>query len=1374
MTLDKLPTLGEIKDLIQIFISISRWGKDIILKTKNFIIWHGNSKEARDIASAFYKYSWNNLQQTKPEIKKIGWIDRPEINHILNDLENERNSIILHGEAGSGKSGIALEIGQKSVNNGNPILFIRATDFPKNQDPIITLQNRLSIEIPLLEAISIIGKERNLFIIIDQLDSVAGTELGKYFVTFLKSIVGIPNIDILVVTRTYELNNDPDIQTLDFNKIESGLLTKDEATGFLSRLGITDHSETLIEIASNLLNLSIISEIVSENSTSYCEIDSEVKLWKKYIESIKEREGDEVAIFIEDLARITITQGERDFQVRFPNSHVKRSVLSRGILLNTPGRRYKFRHEQIQDFLCAYSLLPENKDLNTILTEFNNKIPIQILSWLQKLYHEEKLHNEEYRLVNQILKEDKLFQFYSRVVFLENLKQEKKPSTTVAKVISDNRNNYAYMRYFFRDLENPNWIGPLNEIGFFTNVPGLKEVKKSGVQAQPWPAGDYLKIFANDYEDTICSIVSTIRTENWIVVKKLTELLIKISPEKARDIISIVDSWLDNKWSLRMLPADLLPLADSFVESGYIEEAILMLNYIIRPVFNKRKSNFSDPHVNLRFRSENYEVSEYFSKQFPKLVQADPEGLVKIFSSQLEEAIKFLTQLKNEKIEEFSGYYWRLDIPSDPSSKESLDAYDLLINGLRDSLLALCNQSAELGKTYLIKYLSSHHIIFQRISLYVLRHCETSFPELIDQALINRDFFEKQEYKAEYQGLLRDHFEIASKDAQNQVIKWILLGPPDIKDRASRYAQIEGRSEVTKEDRQKANDEWIQRYLSIIGGELPQEAREKLLELDNKYGKKNVREKPVIEFGPLQSAVSPISSEELAKMTFEELQDFFINYEPDDTFLNPREALAKDFKLLVQNNPIKYTNFASYLNDPRIHFSYIFNFFLGLQEGWKKVEGKIANEILDLCEATIRIEKDTFLESSGDYEPGLQAAQRSTASFLEQAMHSDDHYLSREMLDRIRNILITLAHHKDPEPSTEKKSNFDPLTQSINYIRGIAMHGLINHSLYVNRQTEKQTGKKKEDHNIEQEIITVLEEKLDKSKDPSLGVHAVFGAHFSQLYYLSPEWAERNLEKIFIPQKENIQYWKAAWDAYIVWSGFSPKVFQLLIPQYQRGLRWLSHPEFKTEYFGTSPDERLAQHVMNAYLINLTDLGNENEPLVLLFNNGPDEIRSQAIFWLSQVLKDSKPKENNPIWIKCWNLWQHRVEAAEREDISKNTLEISNYIRWLDHCPLGFETLYPILLQSIKYFNINYHSIKLISYAAENCENYPLKAIKLLQETIIREKESWWRPNEEDERKILRTALMNENPVAKQIAIEVINHHGESGDFRWKDLLNLA
>jgi len=68
--------------------------------------------------------------------------------------------------------------------------------------------------------------------------------------------------------------------------------------------------------------------------------------------------------------------------------------------------------------------------------------------------------------------------------------------------------------------------------------------------------------------------------------------------------------------------------------------------------------------------------------------------------------------------------------------------------------------------------------------------------------------------------------------------------------------------------------------------------------------------------------------------------------------------------------------------------------------------------------------------------------------------------------------------------------------------------------------------------------------------------------------------------------------------------------------------------------------------------------------------------------------------------------------------------------------------------------------------------NGQLEAVTLLQLTITQAKESWWSPDEVDEKRILIAAMAGTNREAKRLAIEIINFRGEHGDFRWKQLLN--
>jgi len=492
---------------------------------------------------------------------------------------------------------------------------------------------------------------------------------------------------------------------------------------------------------------------------------------------------------------------------------------------------------------------------------------------------------------------------------------------------------------------------------------------------------------------------------------------------------------------------------------------------------------------------------------------------------------------------------------------------------------------------------------------------------------------------------------------------------------------------------------------------------------------------------------------------------------PEDLFLNPRESLGRSFQRLVSEKPIHYLGFAPYMIHSNMRFVYIYNYIFGIREGIKRGKFKANENLLNLCKYVVQAKVDPFEETAGDHEPGLVAATREVACLLEQLLQSNDPYLLRYQLDLIRNMLIELCHHSDPEIEEENKSNFDAFTKSFNCVRGVAMHGIFQYSLYIAQQKGIDKSTKLEEDFLELEIQELLEEKLDKTNDLSPAVHSVYGCFLTRLYFLSSKWVKTHLLEIFPEENENSIYWKAAWDAYVLSSNVFPKIVEILIPQYQRGLLYLGKSKEEQEYWGNSPKERLAQHIFLAYLRNLTDFDNENKLLDLFFENAEDSVRAKGIFWLNQVLADEKPSEKDPLWSKCWSLWQRRIDYAETQEILQNSQEISNYMRWLKNCPLGMVTLFPILSKSIKYFHDSYDSMLLIEFAANQSEIFPLESITLLQMVILSAKDSWWNLKHEDEEKIIKMAIKNHNDKAKTLAFEIINYFGENGDYQWRNLL---
>jgi len=960
--------------------------------------------------------------------------------------------------------------------------------------------------------------------------------------------------------------------------------------------------------------------------------------------------------------------------------------------------------------------------------------------------------------------------FYERVSELDSCKLTKNPSKAQIEYVVSMIAEEKYYRYFFYGLENSSWVKPLYLAGVFHEIREPVEVEKGSYLIPSWDAGSYLIKFSDKYEDIVIELANKIKTNNWRVQELLIEGLTKIDPRKSINVIQYIDPWLDGPFS-QMLPEKIRKLADIFIERDLIHGAITLLGFVIKPVLSKEYEKHSRYKSPLVFRSDHYWVSEYCDKQLSTLIEKAPLQVLKLFSNYLETAIELINKNKETNAEEYIGFLWRFDIPFRTYDSKDADVVDILIDGLRDGLMEVCKVSIVEGRKLLSKYLSSEHIIFKRVALFILRKYGKNYQELLDDALLNFEYLHSREYENEYKGLLRDQFLNANEETKKQVIQYFLNDPSDLKQIVENAAEWEN-EEVTEEYTKRIKEIWTRNHLELIRDYLGKESLRLLDELTDKYGKADVIERPHISSVHWERIPSPISVDDLASKSFQELSQYLKTYEPKDGYLGSRRSLGETLQIIIRDNTDKYSELAPQLKDKDIRFIYTYYFISGIRESYENNNKKITRIIVDLCEFVASQTIDPFMESSDETEMGLVAAQREVARLFENALRTDDPYMDAEMLLRIKESLIKLSGHSDPNNEEYGENSFDPYTRSLNCIRGQAMHGLIQYMLYIYRKDKKLNTITFKEGIFDSEIQMVFDEKLDKDKDPSLAVHSVFGAYIPQLQLISPKWLEKNLKKIFLVDQKKSKYWDAAWDAYILTSNLFKNVFKLLIPQYKKAVLRLSSGKEKTK-LGSSPDERLAQHLMLAYLNDLTGFGHENELFDLFFKNAPDNIRSSGIFWFYENLKAIGVKKEDPKWEKLWSLWNKRLNDVEAEEISKNTEEISCYLRWLPYCPIDYDDLLPLIKKSISYLHDAYDSKQLIEFVAKNCEENPLGSIETLKDVIFLEKEPWWNPKDEDEEKILRIAIESGDDVAKKLAYEVINFRGERGDFRWKGLLEI-
>lgn len=331
----------EYEDLVDDFLHIPPKGGDFLSQITNLF-----RQET--------KYALNNISVTIPGIQ--GSIERAEVKQIEDQLDLEK-SVVLTGEAGTGKSGIARQL---ALNTEKTALFLDARRLGRVQFKK-ELSEHINLNGPLNVAVRKTAKTNGCRVIIDQLDNSIGLPISSILKDLLLDIKDVEGLDIIVVSRKREAH---EIQYLDnllslesFVELTSKPLSVENARKLLTQMGVSSPGHNLINLGRNLLNLTIVGKIhIEKPGYEFGEIASEVELWNEYVEIIKLREkehGEKIIGEAMRLAKIGLHQDNRTFALDYTRTYEQKRLESWNIIIPEHERVYRFYHEKLQDYLYA-------------------------------------------------------------------------------------------------------------------------------------------------------------------------------------------------------------------------------------------------------------------------------------------------------------------------------------------------------------------------------------------------------------------------------------------------------------------------------------------------------------------------------------------------------------------------------------------------------------------------------------------------------------------------------------------------------------------------------------------------------------------------------------------------------------------------------------------------------------------------------------------------------------------------------------------------------------------------------------------------------------------------------------------------------------
>ena len=895
-------------------------------------------------------------------------------------------------------------------------------------------------------------------------------------------------------------------------------------------------------------------------------------------------------------------------------------------------------------------------------------------------------------------------------------------------------------RYFFDKLQNPQWLQPLEERGFFSTPPApIHDDTKSTVQFPPWPALQYLARMATmpEAQDAVLRIALNIpETGNIIVHDTLAEIATKLPAPMAAQLAPRAAQWLEAPRH-GLLPTHLGTLIKQLSTNGQPVEAAALARVTLAIT--------KDEALDVRAHMEPWHYGQILNEALPSLTDKIGMDALALASDLLQIAAPPYTTRGNPPLQDGSTI-WHDKIEED----EDLHGIkNLLVSATRNTAAQLARQQPHVARDVIAALESRPTLVFHRIALDILRREKDSLADLVSAHLTNHDLFDNSSLRHEYQRLLHDSFPNLDPARQEIILSWIEEGPPtqDYEARVARTGQ-----QPTPEDTARYQKFWQRRHLTPIADNLPPAWAPRYQAIIDEFGPE--------PGDPTHGAIgptSPITKEELTGMTPAALVDYLSSWTPTDELLGPsRAGISQDLTSIIAVNPTLLDNFIDQLR--ALHPTYLRDYFYALREANEKKRPITWERVLELSTWIVQQPTSTPTTTHLPFgnDQGWSSTRSAIADLLNQALNNTMPITHRYTAWQ---IITTLAD--DPEPTPEFEATYGlalnaPLL-AINTVRGKALEAVIKYALMVH-QTQPVT----RDFTLMPEVPTVLDHHLQH--DPSFAIRSVYGRFFPWLVLLDHQWAQTNTDRIFGDERGN-----AAWEAYVTFCPAYDDAVSLLTDYYERATDQLQHDRPPAPRGGRrDPDEHLGEHLMARYYrgqLPLTD-----GLVARFFERAPAHARAHAIEYVGRILYSTREPVTTLICERLVSLWTARRQEATAA-LEEHRDELAAFGWWFAAGKLdpSWE------LNELRDVLRTNHTIALDHQVIERLgklapQHAPL-AVECLRAFAATERQYWTILGAEKHVRIILGAAL-EDAVARPAATALIHELGVMGYTKFRGLLH--
>lgn len=906
--------------------------------------------------------------------------------------------------------------------------------------------------------------------------------------------------------------------------------------------------------------------------------------------------------------------------------------------------------------------------------------------------------------------------------------------------------------FFFEKLSSPIWISLIKEAGLLDEPPAPVEVSE-GVMFPFWPPSRYLVRVAADDPAAVADAFYAVRdSPNPRVWWDTVEALVKMPAEFAGRFVGHVKTWVHHPWHLG-IEESVSKLVQHLAEAGRKDETVdLGRNLAALTLPEGTSAGF--PWQPL----DNWD----YETKMPKVAVA----MARFGSESVFPLVDELTRFLETKFPDQSGENRRdLSIIWRPAIEDHEQNWDheseaKLVGAIRTGFEHALGTSPDEAAQVIDRLIGSLWPVVRRIGIHLLIERGDTARTLVERVLTDTELMMDEDYRHELYRLASRRFGDLNPDARQRYLDNARETASTFAARAQERHAARGETEF---DQDLYRDLVLKRWLDAVAENLDDATKGEL---------KILAEGAPVEDHPDFASYhmswvgsgSPLTADEIVKRPVESVLEYFATWKEPEGRFGPGpsiEGLAQNLTEAVAESPDRYAPFARrFLDlDPR-YFDALIN---GVTKSLEKDKAFDWHEILSTCLTSL--EKEDAPEASADDRDRTWKASRiSVARLLERGLEKPPGVLPIAERNQVWDLLTRLVD--DPEPTPEHEArygppNMDPLTYSLNTVRGAAFHGTFLFMLWHERNAKEEG----QDWNFAERdpaATEVLDEHLDSARDPSVAVRATYGWWLPFVLEKDLNWVTNRSRSLFGMLSSPLDL--AAWETYLLRAWGTRREHEALASY------WGLYAERIAGLDSKPSDRSLPGDPIERYLALLI-LGwlhrpeiRDGWPLRSLLGSGKSWIAAAIVEEAGRMIWHTSPDDVTTELANSFEaLWDLiRQETQDLESADRRS--VLSHFGWWFRSPLPGSWALTQLLELIGEDVQPDPDFAVLERIPDLAAEHPDEVLRVLDYLASKGDREWaLRTHEEQIRAVLSVSVNSEVELRRERARKIINQLGRLG-----------